>query len=107
MSNAMRISAPKTATRGEVIELKTLIQHDMESGYRLDSRGEVVPRKILEKFECFYNGEIIFQADFQRGIAANPFLTFYTKATESGTLRFKYTEETGKTFEDSVEITVS
>ena len=107
MANGIRMSAPKTASKGEVIELKSLIQHDMESGYRLGSRGEVIPRKILQKFECLYNGDVIFEAEFHRGVAANPFLTFYTKATETGTLTFKYTEETGTVFEDKIEITVT
>lgn len=107
MANGIRMSAPKTASAGEIIELKSLIQHDMESGYRLGSRGEVIPRKILQKFECLYNDEIIFEAEFYRGVSANPFLTFYTKATKSGLITFRYTEETGKIFEDAVEITVT
>lgn len=107
MANGIRMSAPKTAAIDEVIELKSLIQHDMESGYRLDSRGEVIPRKILQKFECFYNDDIIFEAEFQRGVAANPFLTFYTKAVQSGIIKFRYTEETGTVFEDEIEITVT
>ncbi len=106
MANNIRIAAPKTVRKGEVIELKTLIQHAMESGYRVDKRGEPIPRKILQKFECFYDDTLIFEAEFHRGVAANPFLTFYTRAENSGILKFRYTEETGEIFEDSVEITV-
>lgn len=107
MVKAIRIAAPKSAKRGEIIELKSLIQHDMESGYRMSAQGEPIPMKILTKFECFYNKDVVFEAEFFRGMAANPFLTFYTTATVSGTLRFFYTEQTGATFEEQVEITVT
>ncbi len=107
MSAPIRIAAPKTAQKGEIIELKALIQHDMESGYRFDERGKTIPRNILTKFECVYNDDIIFSANYYPGIAANPFLTFYTTATESGTLIFKWTEQTGQMFSDQVDIVVT
>lgn len=102
----IRISAPDTARKGDVIELKAMIQHPMETGYRSGSRGENIPRDIITRFECRYNGETVFAADFHPGIAANPFLTFYTKATESGTLAFEWTDQDGESWSESHEITV-
>lgn len=107
MSHPIRIAAPKTAKTGEVIELKALIKHDMESGYRRDEKGEVIPRNILTTFECLYNGDIVFNAEFHPGVSANPILTFYTRATQTGTLLFRWTEQTGKIFEESAEISVT
>jgi sulfur-oxidizing protein SoxZ len=107
MSTSIRIKAPKTARKGDVVELKALIQHKMESGYRRDEKGETIPRKILTEFICLYNQEEVFRADFHPGVSANPILTFYTRAIESGTLRFRWTEQTGDIFEDSTEIKVS
>lgn len=107
MSAPIRIAAPKTAKIGEVIELKALIQHVMESGYRRDEKGETIPRNILTNFECLYNDDVIFSAEFQTGVSANPILTFYTRAVESGTLLFRWIEQTGIVFEDSVEISVT
>jgi len=104
---AIRIKVPKTAKAGAVIELKALIQHPMETGYRLDARGEVIPRNILTKFECLYDGETIFTADLHPGVAANPLITFHTVATESGTLTFRWTEQSGTVFSDSAEMTVT
>lgn len=107
MAGAIRISAPASASRGEIIELKALIQHDMESGYRLTSKGEQIPRNILTKFECIMDGETLFQADFHPGVAANPFITFHIRAKKSGKLIFKWTEQTGLVFQDSAQIDVA
>ena len=103
---SIRLSVPATAKAGEVIELKALIQHPMESGYRRGSRGEVIPRDIITRFECSYNGEMVFYADFNAGVSANPFLTFYTMATESGTLTFTWTDQHGQSWSESANIIV-
>jgi len=104
--SAIRISAPDTAKAGDIIELKALIQHDMESGFRRGSRGEVIPRNIITLFECLYDDEVVFQADFLPAIAANPFLTFHTRATASGTLTFRWTDQNGETWSETADLTV-
>jgi sulfur-oxidizing protein SoxZ len=100
------INVPKTAKRGDVIEIKTLISHVMETGFRRTQTGVIVPRDIINRFECSYNGEEIFRADFHPAIAANPFITFTTIATESGTIAFKWTDDRGHTETASVAIAV-
>ena len=91
----IRIAAPKTAKRGEVIELKALIQHPMESGFRRGARGEAIPRDIITSFECLYDGTPVFEADFFPSIAANPFLAFHMRATHSGTITFRWIDQHG------------
>src|SRR5215211_7908187 len=91
------VSVPTKAKRGEVMEIKTLVQHPMETGYRRDASGAVIPRDIIEKFVCTYNGEEIFRADLFPAIAANPFIAFTTVAMESGELRFSWTDDKGST----------
>ena len=103
---AIRIAAPDRAAAGELIELKALIRHPQESGFRMGPRGVPVPRDILTAFECLYNGEQIFAATLYPGISANPFLSFYTRATESGTLIFRWTDQDGESYEDSHELVV-
>ncbi|MEP4485292.1 thiosulfate oxidation carrier complex protein SoxZ [Marinobacter alexandrii] len=103
----IRISAPSSANRGDVIELKAMIQHDMESGYRRDQYGRPITRDILKYFECHYSGEMVFRAELFPGIAANPFLSFYTTATESGTLLFRWIDQNGQTWEEQVLLEVS
>src|SRR5258708_38703734 len=78
------INVPAKVKRGEVIEIKTLISHNMETGFRPDNTGKPVPRDIITEFVCKYNGEGVFRAALFPAPSANPFLTFFTIATESG-----------------------
>lgn len=100
------ISVPAQAKRGEVIEIKTLILHAMETGYRHDDTGAAIPRDIINRFVCTYNGEEIFRADLFPAIAANPFVSFFTVATDSGDIAFNWTDDRGETQTETVKITV-
>ena len=100
------IHVPATARRGEVIEIKTLISHVMETGYRIGVTGKPIPRDIIERFVCTYNGEEIFSAKLSPAIAANPYITFFTVVTESGTLTFSWTDQHGATQVQTAEIKV-
>ena len=89
------INVPKTAKRGQIIEIKTLISHIMETGFRRNNVGQLIPRNIITDLVCTYNGEEIFRAGLYPAISANPFITFFTVATESGTIAFKWTGDNG------------
>jgi len=106
MSTA-RIRLPATAKKGEAIEIKTLVTHTMESGQRRDAQNNVIPRKILNKFVCTYNGKEVFRADLAPAISANPYMAFFVTATDSGTLDFVWTDDDGSTIKESAKITVS
>jgi sulfur-oxidizing protein SoxZ len=86
--------------------IKTLISHDMETGYRIDNVGRNIPRDIITLFVCSYNGLEVFRAELFPAIAANPFLSFPLMATESGTIAFKWTGDNGFSQSESVQITV-
>ena len=83
MANIL-INAPKTATKGQTVEIKALIMHPMETGFRAGTNGRIIPRNIIEHFTATWNGDEIFRMDFSPAIAANPFVSFFTVATESG-----------------------
>jgi sulfur-oxidizing protein SoxZ len=100
------IHVPQTAKHGEIIEIKTLISHIMETGYRIGVTGEPIPRDIINQFVCTYNGEEVFRAELFPAIAANPYITFFTVATESGTLAFSWTDQHGQTQVQTASITV-
>jgi sulfur-oxidizing protein SoxZ len=100
------IKVPPQAKRGEIIEIKTLISHIMETGFRRDNVGKPIPRNIITQFTCTYNGEEIFSADLYPAIAANPFISFFTVATESGTIAFEWTGDNGFHETGSAKITV-
>ena len=103
---AALISVPPRAKPGDVIEIKTLMSHIMETGYRHTADGAIVPRDIITSFTCRYNGSEIFRAELFPAIAANPFLAFFTVATESGTLDFEWTGDNGFSATATAKITV-
>jgi sulfur-oxidizing protein SoxZ len=100
------IRMPKEAKRGEVIEIKTLIQHPMESGFRRDNVGAVIPREIINRFVVRYGDQEIFSADLHPGTAANPYIAFHTVATESGDMVFQWTDDRGQVTSETVRLTV-
>jgi sulfur-oxidizing protein SoxZ len=100
------INVPRNAKRGDIIEIKTLMSHILETGYRHTASGEVVPRDIITSFSCRYNGAEIFRADLYPAIAANPFITFFTTATESGTFDFEWIGDRGFSETASASISV-
>ena len=101
------ITVPPTARRGEVIEIRTLIAHAMETGYRVDAEGRVLPRDIIRRFSCRYNGERIFGAELFAAIAANPLIEFSTVATQSGTLEFSWEGDNGFAHTEVVNLRVT
>jgi len=86
---------PASAKRGEVIEIRTLVQHPMESGFRLDNTGKAIARHIVEFFGCTYNGREIFRAKLHPAVSTNPFFTFYAVAAESGDFVFTWKDDQG------------
>jgi len=100
------VNLPSAAKRGEVVEIKTLVQHAMETGFRRTQLGEAIPRDIIRSFVCTYNGEEIFRAEFHPAIAANPALVFTAVAAQSGRIEFRWTGDRGFTLTQSATITV-
>ena len=101
------VNVPATAGKGEIIEIKALVQHPMETGYRHETSGAVIARNIITRFVCAYNGEVIFAADLFPAVAANPFLAFTTVAGESGVISFSWTGDDGFAQVETAKITVT
>jgi sulfur-oxidizing protein SoxZ len=104
---ATRIVVPAKARKGEVIEIKTIINHVMETGYRRDNAGNAIPRNIITRFACTYAGEEVFSMDLFTGVAANPFVGFTTIAVASGDVVFEWTDEHGSVTREVAHIIVS
>jgi sulfur-oxidizing protein SoxZ len=100
------INVPKKARNGDIIEIKTLISHIMETGYRHTTAGQVVPRDIITSFTCRFEGDEIFRADLFPATAANPFISFFTVATKSGKFDFEWIGDNGFSSTASATITV-
>ena len=102
-----RVKAPKTAEKGEVVEIKTLISHQMESGQRKDSDGNTIPRQIINSFKAEFNGQTVFEADILPAVSANPYFKFNLKVPETGTLKFTWVDDDGSVYTDEKVIEVS
>ncbi len=101
-----RISVPSRARSGEIISIKTLFSHPMETGYRRDALGLAIPRDIVSEFVCSYDGRAVFRAELNPGIAANPFFAFSVRADRSGTLEFRWTDQDGNVTVETRELAV-
>jgi len=102
-----RITIPTEATAGDVITIKTLVSHKMESGLRRDGEGTVIPRRIINKFTCEFNGEMVFDCDIDPALAANPYFKFKAKVNEAGTFRFTWVDDEGKSTEVEKQIVLA
>lgn len=100
------IRVPARAKRGEIVEIKTLIRHPMETGFRRTQLGERIPRNIITRFTCTYNGAEILRADLHPAVAANPMLNFTLVAAESGTIEFRWQGDQGFSLTETARIRV-
>ena len=95
-----RVKVPKKAKAGDVVTIKTLISHPMESGQRKDKKtGELIPRKIINKFVATFEGEEIVSVDVDPAVSANPYFQFDMKVPGPGTVRFEWTDDDGSVYD--------
>lgn len=90
-----RMRVPPRARRGEIVEIRLLLQHPMENGFRRDTLGRALPKNIINKLVARYDGREILRAEFGTGIAANPYLAFFTRATASGEVVVSWDDDAG------------
>ncbi|MHA6346587.1 thiosulfate oxidation carrier complex protein SoxZ [Roseivivax sp. CAU 1761] len=101
-----RVRVPSSAEAGEVVAIKTLISHQMESGQRKDDAGNIIPRSIINRFVAEFNGETVIDVTLEPAISTNPYFEFQAKIPESGTMKFTWYDDDGSVYEESKEITV-
>jgi sulfur-oxidizing protein SoxZ len=106
MAEQPRLKLPKEAKKGDVIQIKTLVSHVMETGLRKDAEGAVIPRKIIKKFSCEFNGKPVMSCELEPAVAANPYLQFAAKVDESGTFKFTWVDDDGTvtTAEETIKV---
>jgi sulfur-oxidizing protein SoxZ len=102
-----RVRVPSTAKAGDLIEIKTLISHEMESGQRKDAAGNTIARKIINTFTAEFNGKKVFEASWHPAISANPYQSFFFKAAESGEFTFSWKDDDGSVYQSKNKLTVS
>ncbi|MEK9672586.1 MAG: thiosulfate oxidation carrier complex protein SoxZ [Rhodospirillaceae bacterium] len=103
-----RVKVPASVKKGEVFEIKALVKHKMETGQRKDRKtGQKIPRDIINKFQVTYGGKEVFSSDWNPAVAANPYIAFFLRAEASGDIKFKWTDDKGKTTEETAKLTIS
>ncbi|EEX15413.1 MAG: thiosulfate oxidation carrier complex protein SoxZ [Salipiger thiooxidans] len=101
-----RVKVPSKAAAGEAITIKTLISHPMESGQRKDSSGNVIPRSIINRFTCEFNGESVIDITMEPAISTNPYFEFEATVPEAGEFKFTWYDDDGSVYEDSKKIEI-
>ena len=102
-----RVRVPGTASAGEVATIKTLISHKMESGQRKDSEGNTIPRSIINRFVCDFNGENVIDVTMEPAISTNPYFEFEAKIPASGEFKFTWYDDDGSVYEEVKAVEVS
>lgn len=101
-----RVKVPKQAAAGEVITIKTLISHKMESGQRKDKEGNAIPRSIINRFTCDFNGENVIEVTLEPAISTNPYFEFEAMVPEAGEFTFTWYDDDGSVYDTSKKITI-
>ena len=102
-----KVKVPKSAKAGEVVSLKTLISHPMESGQRKDKDGKVIPRSIINRFTCDFNGQNVVDVTLEPAISTNPYIEFDAKVDAAGEFKFTWYDDDGSVYEDTKTIEVA
>lgn len=97
----------ENAKRGEPVEIRAMVMHPMESGFRLDNVGRPIPRHIVSDFTCTYDGEVVFRAKLHPAMSANPYFVFYVVAAQSGDLHLTWTDDHGEVAAHTVRLEVA
>jgi len=103
-----RVKVPKKAKVGEIVKIKTLLSHHMESGQRKDAEtGEIIPEDIMNYFSASFNGEKFFEVDVNPAVSNNPYIEFRLKVLESGTVSFLWKTDNDGDFKTKKKIKVT
>ncbi len=101
-----RVKVPSSAAAGEAVTIKTLISHKMESGQRKDDDGNVIPRSIINRFTCDFNGQNVVDVTMEPAISTNPYFEFQATVPEAGSFQFTWYDDDGSVYEESKDIAI-
>jgi sulfur-oxidizing protein SoxZ len=102
-----RIKVPPTANAGDNVEIRAMIMHPMENGFNSDTQGTAIPVHIIADFVCTYDGAEVFRVRLEPGLSANPYFSFYLKATKTGPVDFMWQDQDGTLSRTSAPLTVT
>jgi sulfur-oxidizing protein SoxZ len=102
-----RVKVPKSAKAGEVIVIKALISHKLESGQRKDAEGKLIPRSIINRFTCDFNGANVVDVAIEPAVSTNPYFEFAAKIDAAGDMKFTWFDDDGSVYEDTKAIEIA
>lgn len=102
-----RVRVPRNAAADEIVTVRALVNHPMESGQRRDAAGQLVPRRIINRFTVTFNGTLVIDVEVSPAVSSNPFFQFEARVPESGTFTFTWVDDSGDVYSETAEITVS
>jgi len=102
-----RVKAPRKASAGETVTIKTLISHPMESGQRKDADGNTIPRSIINRFTCEFNGEMVVDVTMEPAISTNPYFEFEAIIPDAGDMKFTWYDDDGSVYEETKSIALA
>ncbi len=101
-----RVKVPKKAAAGDVITIKTLISHKMESGQRKDKEGQLIPRSIINRFTADFNGQNVIDVTIEPAVSTNPYFQFEATVPEAGEFKFTWYDDDGSVYETAKKIAI-
>ncbi|MGC9369571.1 MAG: thiosulfate oxidation carrier complex protein SoxZ [Paracoccaceae bacterium] len=101
-----RVKVPRSAAAGDAVTIKTLISHKMESGQRKDSDGNLIPRSIINRFTCDFNGANVIDVTLEPAISTNPYFEFEAKVDAAGEFKFTWYDDDGSVYEEAKSIAI-
>jgi sulfur-oxidizing protein SoxZ len=102
-----RLRVADSVKAGEPFEVRVLILHPMENGFRRDAGGREIPVHIVNRVACTYGGREVFSVDLGTGISANPYLIFFVRAAQSAELKVEWVDDTGERGSASARVNVA
>jgi len=100
------VSAPARVKRGDVFEVKTLVAHPMETGFRAGFDGRLIPRDIVTRMVVGLDGAELFAMEMSPAIAANPYVAFPLALEKGGVLTVEWRGDNGFVAEARIAIAV-
>jgi sulfur-oxidizing protein SoxZ len=104
--NLIRMQWPERITAGEVVKVRLLVQHPMDTGYLQDLLGKLVPRNVIRLLTCTLGPQEVFRVEPSSGIAANPLFEFFVRATDTAEMRVEWVDDRGNRGEFRQTLTV-
>lgn len=102
----IKIRLPRTVNKGQVVAVKALITHPMETGFRKNKKTKKkIPAYYINDVSVYYGDELVTHSDWTIAVSTNPFMTFYIKADKVAPLKIVWKDIKGGVYEKTVQIT--